>query len=571
RRQVALKVLQRSHVTPDSQGNFEHEANTMAEVSEHSNIVKIHASGVAPLPDGRPYIVMEFCPGERFDLRSRGGHLGVAIVLDTAIQIASAVETAHRANIFHRDLKPENILTTRSNKPALTDFGISAVRREGAGQGAAGYTPQFAPPEVIRDPYRASDASLDIYSLGATVFYLLEGRAPYFVHGADNSREAIEARTCAGPVPRIEREDVPPELRNLIANAMAHDPAHRPVSAIGFAQALQDVQQHLHLPVTATEVFDVTPLLEDFIPPTSTHDSWGTGGAEATRTGNDRAPGPPPDATGLPGSAFPAPSDNATVAGRASQPVDNATIAGQAPPPVAPPAPPPPPATDATIAGAAVAPPSDMTMAGPATPAPAPTGAVAPGSVPTPAPASVRPTTPAASVKSTPGAGTESTGAAAPADRRKLPTFAIAGLVVLVAVIAAAAVLGSGLLGGGSDDTTTTTGDTVPPVVGTVVPPPTDVEVVRDGGVPTASWTASDGDDISGYRVQVFDASSGTLEPTDLDGNGATYFDVDAGADSAPLPVAPDGGVGTYCIQVYAMSGSAISDAAPATPTCTSP
>jgi serine/threonine protein kinase len=101
-RSVAVKILRREHLSAQALANFDAEADIMAEVSTHPYIVTIFASGVSP--DGRPYIVMEHYPQPNFGERARGGALDLTEVLRTGIQVASAVETAHRAGIVHRDI-----------------------------------------------------------------------------------------------------------------------------------------------------------------------------------------------------------------------------------------------------------------------------------------------------------------------------------------------------------------------------------------------------------------------------------------------------------------------------------
>ena len=134
RREVAVKVMLRG-LGEHAQRQFEDEANMMAMLSSHPSIVSIHASGVAP--DGRPYLVMESCQPRHLGTRLRSHALPVGRALEIAVQIAGAVESAHRLGVLHRDIKPANILFTDFGRPALTDFGISAAE---GGQGAAAFS-----------------------------------------------------------------------------------------------------------------------------------------------------------------------------------------------------------------------------------------------------------------------------------------------------------------------------------------------------------------------------------------------------------------------------------------------
>ena len=122
RRRVAVKVLIAERITSGAAQEFTDEANVMAMLSTHPAIVTIYQAGVAG--DGRPYLVMEYCPRPNLQVRARKEPFSVAEALRVGIQVAGAVETAHRAGVLHRDIKPANILVTEYNRPALTDFGI---------------------------------------------------------------------------------------------------------------------------------------------------------------------------------------------------------------------------------------------------------------------------------------------------------------------------------------------------------------------------------------------------------------------------------------------------------------
>src|SRR5699024_11007326 len=109
-REVAVKVLLESVVNSESRQRFVAEANAMARLSAHPSIVTIHFAGIAP--DGRPCLVMEYCPRPNLGIRMRKERIDLAEVLRIGVRLASAVETAHRAGILHRDIKPANVLVT---------------------------------------------------------------------------------------------------------------------------------------------------------------------------------------------------------------------------------------------------------------------------------------------------------------------------------------------------------------------------------------------------------------------------------------------------------------------------
>ena len=248
KRTIAVKVLRAEHLSADSLDQFRNEADVMARVSTHPYIVTVLDAGVAH--DGRPYLAMEYYPQPHFGLRARRGALGVAEVLRVMIQVASAVETAHRSGIVHRDIKPANILTSEYGNPGLTDFGVAGVQGEAGLSVAGGVSPGFAAPEVLLDDRATGSRASDVYALGATAYALLAGRSPLWHPGGDNSEGALTRRAAAGEIGPIGRDDVPRTMEHAIRQCLQPDPALRPSGAAGFAQMLQDVEQSLALTPT---------------------------------------------------------------------------------------------------------------------------------------------------------------------------------------------------------------------------------------------------------------------------------------------------------------------------------
>jgi serine/threonine protein kinase len=258
KRRVAVKVLLADRLAGSAAAEFAEEANVMAMLSTHPAIVTIYQAGVAG--DGRPYLVMEYCPRPNLQIRARKEPFSVAEALRVGIQVAGAVETAHRAGVLHRDIKPANILVTEYNRPALTDFGIAATTD--AVTEAAGMSIPWAPPEFFADPPR-SDQRSDVFALGATLYTLLAGRSPFERPGERNSGADLIERIERAPLSRLARPDSPASLQLVLERAMAKSPEARYPSAVAFARALQKVQIELTHSVTPIDIVDDHPVAED--------------------------------------------------------------------------------------------------------------------------------------------------------------------------------------------------------------------------------------------------------------------------------------------------------------------
>ncbi|MDR7160352.1 protein kinase domain-containing protein [Arthrobacter sp. BE255] len=253
RRKVAVKVLLSDLKTEGARRRFESEANLMAQLSSHPYIVTIYEAEVTDA--GHSYLAMEYCSRPSLDVRYRRQRFSVDEVLAVGIQVASAVETAHRAGIAHRDIKPANILVTDYNRPALTDFGISGTLGGSDDDDDAGMSIPWSPPEQFTDG-NIDGVMVDVWALGATLYTLLAGRSPFVMPGADNSQRELISRISTMSLPRLGRADVPESLELALSTAMAKSAASRYSSAHAFALALQRIQAELNLSVTPFEVLE---------------------------------------------------------------------------------------------------------------------------------------------------------------------------------------------------------------------------------------------------------------------------------------------------------------------------
>lgn len=249
-RKVAVKVLLRD-LGDAAQQSFEAEANLMAKLSTHPSIVSIYSAGQAQ--DGRPYLVMEYCPPPHLAKKIAAAPLSVAKTLEVGIQIAAAVEMAHRNDVLHRDIKPANILFTEYGRPALTDFGISVTTDSASRGQGVGMSVPWAPPEQLTPGQQMGPAS-DVYSLAATLWTALTQRSPFELPGGPNDAYSLSKRVRTEPVPALNHPGAPPSLELVLKTALAKQPTLRYSSALEFARALQNVQTELHLSVTPIDI-----------------------------------------------------------------------------------------------------------------------------------------------------------------------------------------------------------------------------------------------------------------------------------------------------------------------------
>ena len=267
RRKVAVKVLHVETLDRQTRRQFVAEANLMAQLSSHPAIATIYAADISEA--GAPYLVMEYCSGGSLGTTYRAAPMSPSEVLAIGVRLSSALEAAHRLGIIHRDVKPANILITDYGSPVLTDFGIS-IGDDGVSEATMfqgedltktsttngtthGMSVPWAPPEAFLDE-PISDERSDIFSAGATLYSLLEGRTPFELENASNAAVQLSRRIEKGEMTPAKREAEAPDLLAVLKRAMATNPSDRFQSALELAQALQSVQRQLGLAETPIEL-----------------------------------------------------------------------------------------------------------------------------------------------------------------------------------------------------------------------------------------------------------------------------------------------------------------------------
>ncbi len=223
-RPVAIKLLPPHLATrPDERERFLQEARTAAGLA-HPNIVPIH---LVEAHGDLVFFVMGFVDGETLrDRVERAGPLPPRLATKLLQEVAWALGAAHQRGVIHRDVKPDNIMIERATERAVvTDFGIALGSRAGKAESAGSVTgtARYMSPEQACG--EAVDARSDLYSLGATFFYALTGRAPFEAANVP----AILTKHVYEPAPLVHalRPEVPAKLGSVVDRLLRKAPPER--------------------------------------------------------------------------------------------------------------------------------------------------------------------------------------------------------------------------------------------------------------------------------------------------------------------------------------------------------
>ncbi|MBX3157603.1 MAG: protein kinase [Deltaproteobacteria bacterium] len=245
---VAIKVLSRECTDRrDLVERFFAEAKAV-NLIRHESIVNV--LDLAMLPDGRPFIIMEYLDGAPLaalleESIANRAPLPLGGLARLAVEVLDALGAAHGKNIVHRDLKPDNIFVAPSGRPKVLDFGIAKLSDGGVGSatrtGSLLGTPHYMSPEQAAG--KPVDHRADIYAMGVILYECVTGTKLFQAESLfELLRKQVEE---PAPSPRLIRADLSPELEAVILTALAKAPDQRFATAQAMSIALQHATAQL--------------------------------------------------------------------------------------------------------------------------------------------------------------------------------------------------------------------------------------------------------------------------------------------------------------------------------------
>ncbi|MBX7220593.1 MAG: protein kinase [Blastocatellia bacterium] len=237
---VVVKLLLEETVRSEwARTKFRQEIEALARI-DHPGIVGV--IDAAELPDGTPYLVLQFIEGITLRSIIRPGGLPKERIAGIIRQIGQALTVAHERGVFHRDLKPENIMLqsygTGPEQVKIIDFGIARVENSQVSLNTsdsivAGTVAYMSPEQLQGLPITPRS---DIYSLGIIVYEMLTGKRPFDNRSAVKVYEA--QRSGLLQLPSEKNPEVPPAVDTVVARALAFRPEDRYIRARDFGEAL---------------------------------------------------------------------------------------------------------------------------------------------------------------------------------------------------------------------------------------------------------------------------------------------------------------------------------------------
>ena len=237
KRPVALKIIiSGAHAGAGERARFRTEAEAVARLHDQG-IVQIYEVGEQA---GCPYLALEFVSGGSLAEQLNGTPMPPRRAAQLLLEVARAVQHAHEQGIVHRDLKPANVLLTESGVAKITDFGLAKlldVEQSQTHSGAVLGSPSYMAPEQAAGKVRAIGPATDVYALGAILYELLTGRAPF---KAEIAMETLFQVQFTDPVsPSRLQPKLPRDLVTICLRCLQKEPHQRYASALALAEDLR--------------------------------------------------------------------------------------------------------------------------------------------------------------------------------------------------------------------------------------------------------------------------------------------------------------------------------------------
>jgi eukaryotic-like serine/threonine-protein kinase len=241
-REVAVKLLLHGALASGQDvDRFRAEASAAASL-KHPNIVSIHEVGEC---EGQHYFSMDLIAGRDLAAITQGGPLPARQSAEAVAQVAGAVQHAHDHGVLHRDLKPSNILMDAEGQPHVTDFGLARRLEDAVSLTQTGSllgTPGYMAPEQAAGKTSRIDARSDVYGLGAVLYHVLTGRAPFTGESAtDILRQVVEQEPVA---PALLNPSIPRDLETICLKCLSKEPGRRYADAKDVAEDLGRFLRH---------------------------------------------------------------------------------------------------------------------------------------------------------------------------------------------------------------------------------------------------------------------------------------------------------------------------------------
>ena len=224
---VAVKLVRRGLDTDDILARLRQERQILARL-EHPNITRLLDGGSTE--NGQPYLAMEYVDGTSLHTFAHRRELSVRHRVRLVLDVCSAVSMAHRNLIIHRDIKPSNVMVTEQGVVKLLDFGIAKLldhdsEIEPTRPELRLLTPDYASPEQLRGD--SLSTATDIYSLGAMLYRLLTGHAPFERRDSPEALPVKPSRRLDDGAARRLKHQLQGDLDNIVLKAMAVDAQDR--------------------------------------------------------------------------------------------------------------------------------------------------------------------------------------------------------------------------------------------------------------------------------------------------------------------------------------------------------